>query len=36
MAARKTKLVRIDKLGIKWYRMRIKRQGGLYYGSPQS
>ena len=36
MAARKAKLVGIDKLGIKWYRLSIKRQGGLYYGSAQS
>ena len=36
MAARKAKLVGIDNLSIKWYRMNIERQGGLYYGSAQS
>ena len=36
MAARKAKLVGIDELSTKWFRMGIKRQGGLYYGSAQS
>ena len=36
MAARKAKLIKIDRLANKWYRIGIQRQGGLHYGSAQS